>query len=303
MFSKCIQIVPLLCGSLYLTQAASSQEQPPKDQVVARVDGKPIDAKDIEVNITGVEKMFLLSKKRKPTSQELEDEVVLAKRKKLAKKIQGIIWKNALEELGIKATKDETNSEYDRIDPDFAKDPDARLKYERTYFLNLAQALKEVLENPKEAESVYKQRMKDRMPYGTWCAIVKYENNHEYIANLERSIPSKTEDIYKMAQLEMTFLVESKKFREAITKDVVVIDDEIRQSFETQYVHAKDKPSFVEMKHEIGKKLLEKKRNAKEKEWWLERYKKTRIEIADLPWARDLTNEALCSQWFSSRSN
>jgi hypothetical protein len=303
MFSKCIQIVPLLCGSLCLAQATPSQEQPPKDQVIARVDGTPIDAKDIEVNITGVEKMFLLSKKRTPTSQELENEVILAKRKKLTKKIQGIIWKNALEEMGIKATKEETNSEYDRIDPDFAKDPDGRVKYERTYFLNLVQALKEVLENPKEVESVYKQRMKDSMPYGTWCAIVKHENNHEYIANLEKSIPSKAEDIYKMAQPEMTFLVESKKFREAITKDVVLTDGEIRQAFETQFAHVKDKPLFEKMKIEIGKKLLDKKRNAKEREWWLQRYKRTRIEIIGLPWARDLNNEALCSQWLSSRGN
>jgi len=277
------KVLKLICAFplMMICDFTSTAGEIKKQDVIAVVNGSLITSSDIAVKKETVIHAFLFERGRDPTSEELSGEITKAEERKLISRIASILREKALQEFGVTVTAEEARVELEKLYPGLKENPEGTLEKEKAFWKQYALALKEVKESPEKERLIYDSRLKDFMEYETWKAAIKSFGTHEKIKRIERAIPKSIEDIYRDGESSMKDLVLDEKLRSAITRDVKITEEEVQKIYESRFDSTVPKPSFDEVRASLQKELLELKKSEFEQAWWVNFYKKAKIEIRD----------------------
>jgi hypothetical protein len=246
---------------------------------VVTVNGEAVDKKNVEVSRNNVEKMFTHKYARAPLPQELTEALMTARKDKLVREIKDIIKKQAIAELGLKASKEEVDAELRKMSPDATETPEALLNRSRDLTSSLVKALRNVLKDPAKEAEIYSETMKVWMNHDQWLICVKLYNTEDIIKRIEKSCPKSTDAISKtlddVASLAKETL-ETNKLHEWITRDVSVSASEISEEIKARQSKTPNEPVD---KQSVRQDLLAEKQDVAESIWWENQFRKSKIEM------------------------
>lgn len=143
-------------------------------------------------------------------------------------------------------------------------------------------ALEEYQNSPEKEDKIYKEKL---APLGIsleeWKVFKIVYNTSEKIEKARRMIPKNLEHLKKLSFLSYKEELLYKKLESKITAQVYVSDKEIMDYYKQKYGKSVNPPDFLEVKNDLKRELLEKKKNIKIHQWWQEQFKKAKIEIKD----------------------
>jgi len=251
-------------------------------RVVAVVNGHEIRYEEIRRPKAEAEKLYELTYGKKPSAEELEEYVLGMEKRRLVSRINAVLREEFIRKAGIRVTDEDVRKETERIYPGLKEAPEKTLERERRYWSALAAALREVRENPAEERRIYEKRLKGLMSYETWCGARMSHDTPEKIRWIEKGMPRTVEDIYKSAEKGIRGLLLDRKFKEATWGDIRVTGAEVEELYRAMYPpEAGKRPALKDVEKELRRAVLQRKRRAREREWWRTQYARAEIEIRD----------------------
>lgn len=271
----CLAVIFLLWIALHFNSKGDKINRLANDDVIALVDGTKILYKDVKVEpefvklgLTGI-----------PLSSKinLSEQSLLYETKRLADTITKYVIEKNIKDLGISVSQNEINS---RVDELFKKsgmnDNEARIISRDTNAL--FNALKECQKEPQKSDYIYKERLSGTsISKEQWKLFQINYNTPEKLKNLK--IPHSIEDMKANSRNSAENDLLFQKLYDKITNNISLNENEIADFYKQKYSLIKEKPPYEEVKEELGKQLLNAKKEEAFRQWLLSQYRKIKIEI------------------------
>lgn len=180
---------------------------------------------------------------------------------------------------------------YKRLDEMFVKSGLSEEKIKQQYkrsnaIANAVELMGNNFNNKDKQEKLYKSKLSFLgISNEEWNDVINLiKETGDTRSFVKRSIPKDINEIrqmyYKDILIRDRFQLD--KLEEIISADVQdVTEQEIKKYYDEKYKPYFTKPEYKEIRDEIYKELLFKKKSNAKKEWWKEIVKKTKIEIKD----------------------
>jgi hypothetical protein len=265
----------ILCAGLFTINSFCIEP----NAVIAVVEGEKVIYRQITQEPKEVLSWYQNTFGKEPTKDEIDKTIIQKERAALANQIHRIIEQKKMKELGIKTSDKEVEIRMKSYYTEHNLNPEEITKDINLRISKIAKALREALKNPSEEKKIYERELSSFMEYEEWTSRRQYCNTVEAIEAFDEPF-ARVEELYKPNPALKAWLLDE-KFRDAITKDVSVTDEEVKVYYTELYDGQEDKPLFAEAEKNLKEELLTRKKQQKEKQWWQEQYKNVKIEIKD----------------------
>lgn len=243
--------------------------------IIAVVNGESISYKEIKV----VPEFVQLNFQKKLNPSQMEVAVHEFEMDRLAAMIREKIRLQKIHEAGLTVSEQEIDRALDKMF-EAGKIDEKIVKEISTSAMILADALEAWQKDPTKGDIIYEEMLSSA---GTskreWKTYQITTDTPEKLAKFRALIPYSVADMKRNSRDSKKRKLMHKKFQMKIVPNVTVTNKELEAEYEQRYAHLSDKPSFKEIKNELYQELLLIKRNVAESKYWLEQFKKAKIEI------------------------
>jgi len=269
-------IAIFLFGVVNIYAETSKVDVQADSNVVAVVNGKTILYKEIKADQQIIQLGY--AEELVPARMQLIVEEVETKR--LAAKIQKIVFEKKIFELDITASEKEVNTRVEEMFRKVELDPNQANEMIEIMRITV-DALEEWQENPSSADAIYNQKLASIISKEQWKTHQVCYNTPQKLKKMRRLIPTNIEDMKKNSRASTRNDLLYEKLRNLITRDILVSDIEISNAYKTKYSSLTEKPNLEHVRESLREEILFKKRQEKENVWWQNEYKKININIID----------------------